>query len=77
MTYEEAREMIREHLDYGGSLDSHGLAVAMSAAPAPSAADAAGARITYEQMEQQLSDDGYSKQADVIRQIIAKEKQRG
>lgn len=31
MTYEEARALIQEHLDYGGSVDSHGLAVAMSA----------------------------------------------
>jgi hypothetical protein len=30
MTYEEARDLIAEHLDYGGSLDSHALAVAIS-----------------------------------------------
>ena len=40
MTYEEARALIQEHLDYGGSLDSHGLAVAMSA-PSASIADTA------------------------------------
>jgi hypothetical protein len=31
MTDEEARDLIAEHLDYGGSLDSHALAVAISA----------------------------------------------
>ncbi|WP_250518633.1 hypothetical protein [Caballeronia sp. ATUFL_M1_KS5A] len=44
MTYEEARELIQEHLDYGGSLDSHRLAVAMSSPQ--SIADTAGAK-TY------------------------------
>jgi hypothetical protein len=34
MTYEEADELIRDHIDYGGSLDIHALAVAMVSAMA-------------------------------------------
>lgn len=30
MTYEEADELIRDHIDYGGSVDVHALAVAIS-----------------------------------------------
>lgn|ERR1700757_1619895 len=30
MTYEEAMRLIKEHTDYGGSLDAHGLAVVLS-----------------------------------------------
>jgi hypothetical protein len=37
MTYEEADELIREHIDYGGSLDVHALAVAIASTSALSA----------------------------------------
>lgn len=43
MTYEEARALIQEHMDYGGSIDSHGLAVAMSS-PTEVIVDTAGAK---------------------------------
>lgn len=46
MTYEEAMELIREHTDYGGSLDQHALAIAFAtiteAEPPDSIASAGG-----------------------------------